>query len=81
MNSGSPLSFPVCSNKIKAGRFIEILWAIIANSALCALLAIYHLIYLMRPRGIIVKVAEWIFGTDKILFLLSFCVVISYYFY
>ena len=26
-------------------------------------------------------VAEWIFGTDKILFLLSFCVVISYYFY
>ena len=94
MNSGSPLSFPVCSNKtkggvtqddfkrnialqhcrdivsnscnifptlryIKSGRFIEILWAflikelfhsrlldemIIANSALRALLASYHLI-------------------------------------
>ena len=27
VNSGSPLSFPVCSNKIKSGRFNEILWA------------------------------------------------------
>ena len=59
VKSGSPLSFPVCSNKIKSGRFIEILWAflinnylptfvgykmIIANSSQCTSLAIYHLI-------------------------------------
>ena len=27
VKSGSPLSFPACSNKIKSRRFIEILWA------------------------------------------------------
>ena len=61
MNSGSPLSFPVCSNKIiKVGEiqrdFVGVFnktiiplalvgyEMIIANSALCASLAIYHLI-------------------------------------
>ena len=71
MNSGSPLSFPVCSNKIiKVGEiqqdFVGVFnktiitlalvgyGMIIANSALRASLAIYHLIS-NAARGIIVK--------------------------
>ena len=34
VNSGSPLSFPVCSNKIKSGRFNEILWAGVFNKTI-----------------------------------------------
>ena len=71
MNSGSPLSFPVCSNKIiKVGEiqqdFVGVFnktiitlalvgyGMIIANSALRASLAIYHLIS-NAARGIIGK--------------------------
>ena len=65
MNSGSPLSFPVCSNKIQrdfVGVFNKTIIPlalvgyemIIANEARSASLATFHLIS-NRPYGIIVK--------------------------
>ena len=69
MNSGSPLSFPVCSSRGDSTRFVGVFnktiiplalvgyEMIIANSALRTSLAIY-ISYPTRPRGIIDKYIE-----------------------
>ena len=71
MNSGNPLSFPVCSSREIQPDFVGVFnktiiplalvgyEMIIANSALHASLAIYHLIS-KRPRGIIVNYSRCI---------------------
>ena len=68
MKSGSPLSFPVCSNKVKSGRFIEILWAFLIKQLFHSRLLECEMIiansYPTRSRGIIVK-CHW--GTIHVL--------------